>query len=118
MRVDGFPARAFHEDISVTGDGASFPPRATFCHKCNAKALVIMERCSACLSCRYSKCGWSPKCSQCPRAASKRSPGKRSAPGSLHPGTASSPGAAFEIRVGFTYSNLELHLPPFFDSSR
>jgi hypothetical protein len=45
------------EDIEVTGDGASFPPSATMCHKCNTKALVIMDGCATCLNCGYSKCG-------------------------------------------------------------
>ena len=48
---------ASHEDISVTGDGTSFPPRATLCHKCKTKALVIMDGCATCLNCGYSKCG-------------------------------------------------------------
>jgi hypothetical protein len=46
-----------HEDIEVTGDGASFPPSATMCHKCSTKALVIMDGCATCLNCGYSKCG-------------------------------------------------------------
>src|SRR3546814_18912493 len=45
------------EDISVTGDGASFPPSATMCHKCSAKSVVIMDGCATCLNCGYSKCG-------------------------------------------------------------
>jgi hypothetical protein len=45
------------EDIAVTGDGATFPPSATMCHKCNAKALVLMDGCATCLNCGYSKCG-------------------------------------------------------------
>jgi len=45
------------EDIAVTGDGASFPPSASMCHKCNTKALVIMDGCATCLNCGYSKCG-------------------------------------------------------------
>jgi len=45
------------EDIEVTGDGASFPPSATMCHKCSAKAVVIMDGCATCLNCGYSKCG-------------------------------------------------------------
>ncbi|KAF1717095.1 NrdJb [Pseudoxanthomonas yeongjuensis] len=48
---------ASHEDIAVTGDGTSFPPSATLCHKCNTKALVIMDGCATCLNCGYSKCG-------------------------------------------------------------
>ncbi|WP_454828828.1 TSCPD domain-containing protein [Pseudoxanthomonas wuyuanensis] len=45
------------EDIAITGDGTSFPPSATLCHKCNTKALVIMDGCATCLNCGYSKCG-------------------------------------------------------------
>lgn len=45
------------EDIAVTGEGASFPPSATLCHKCHTKALVIMDGCATCLNCGYSKCG-------------------------------------------------------------
>jgi len=46
-----------HEDIEVTGDGVSFPPSATMCHKCNNKSVVIMDGCATCLNCGYSKCG-------------------------------------------------------------
>lgn len=45
------------EDIEVTGEGATFPPSATMCHKCSTKALVIMDGCATCLNCGYSKCG-------------------------------------------------------------
>jgi hypothetical protein len=45
------------EVIEVTGEGASFPPSATMCHKCNTKAVVIMDGCATCLNCGYSKCG-------------------------------------------------------------
>ena len=38
-------------------DGASFPATATLCHKCNTKALVLMDGCQTCLNCGYSKCG-------------------------------------------------------------
>ena len=51
------PAPGAAEDIAVTGDGASFPPSATLCHKCSTKALVIMDGCATCLNCGYSKCG-------------------------------------------------------------
>jgi len=50
------PGRA-EEDVSVTGDGTSFPPSATMCHKCSTKAVVIMDGCATCLNCGYSKCG-------------------------------------------------------------
>ena len=45
------------EDVAVTGDGTSFPPSASMCHKCSTKALVIMDGCATCLNCGYSKCG-------------------------------------------------------------
>jgi len=45
------------ETIAVTGEGTSFPPSATMCHKCSTKALVIMDGCATCLNCGYSKCG-------------------------------------------------------------
>ena len=45
------------EDIAITGDGTSFPPSATLCHKCSTKALVVMDGCATCLNCGYSKCG-------------------------------------------------------------
>ena len=45
------------EDVAVTGDGASFPPSASMCHKCSTKAVVIMDGCATCLNCGYSKCG-------------------------------------------------------------
>lgn len=48
---------AHPEDIAITGDGASFPPSATMCHKCSTKALVLMDGCATCLNCGYSKCG-------------------------------------------------------------
>ena len=48
---------AANESVSVTGDGTSFPPTATMCHKCSTKALVLMDGCATCLNCGYSKCG-------------------------------------------------------------
>ena len=45
------------EDVAVTGEGTSFPPSASMCHKCSTKALVIMDGCATCLNCGYSKCG-------------------------------------------------------------
>ena len=47
----------YGESIAVTGEGASFPPSATMCHKCHNKAVVIMDGCATCLNCGYSKCG-------------------------------------------------------------
>ena len=41
---------------ATTGD-ASFPASASLCHKCNTKALVLMDGCQTCLNCGYSKCG-------------------------------------------------------------
>lgn len=51
------PATRDGHDIEVTGDGTSFPPSATMCHKCNNQAVVIMDGCATCLNCGYSKCG-------------------------------------------------------------
>ena len=34
-----------------------YPPAATLCHKCNTKAMVILDGCQTCLACGYSKCG-------------------------------------------------------------
>jgi hypothetical protein len=35
----------------------AFPPSASMCHKCNTKAVVLMDGCQTCLNCGYSKCG-------------------------------------------------------------
>jgi len=45
------------EDLRVSGEGASYPPSATLCHKCHTKAVVLLDGCATCLSCGYSKCG-------------------------------------------------------------
>jgi hypothetical protein len=45
------------DGITVTGEGTSFPPTATMCHKCSSKAVIIMDGCATCLNCGYSKCG-------------------------------------------------------------
>jgi len=55
--TDAAPASHHEEDIEVTGEGVSFPPSATMCHKCSTKAIVIMDGCATCLNCGYSKCG-------------------------------------------------------------
>jgi hypothetical protein len=47
-------------EAAATGgaaDAPMFPPSATLCHKCNTKALVLMDGCQTCLNCGYSKCG-------------------------------------------------------------
>ncbi|MEP6634718.1 MAG: NrdJb, partial [Luteimonas sp.] len=54
--ADAEPQGSF-EDIEITGDGVSFPPSATMCHKCNNKSVVLMDGCATCLNCGYSKCG-------------------------------------------------------------
>ena len=41
----------------VGADSGSFPASATVCHKCSTKSLVLMDGCSTCLNCGYSKCG-------------------------------------------------------------
>jgi len=45
------------ESASAPADAPMFPPSATLCHKCNTKALVLMDGCQTCLNCGYSKCG-------------------------------------------------------------
>jgi len=42
---------------AATADGASYPPGATLCGKCNTPAVVLMDGCATCLACGYSKCG-------------------------------------------------------------
>jgi hypothetical protein len=49
-------AGAASADAEV-GEGGSFPASASLCHKCNTKALVLMDGCQTCLNCGYSKCG-------------------------------------------------------------
>lgn len=44
-------------DDAPSTNSDSFPASATVCHKCSTKALVLMDGCSTCLSCGYSKCG-------------------------------------------------------------
>ncbi|RFF30937.1 NrdJb [Wenzhouxiangella sediminis] len=39
------------------GEEASYPASATLCHKCNTKAMVLLDGCQTCLACGYSKCG-------------------------------------------------------------
>jgi len=41
----------------VEAAASTFPAGATLCHKCNTKALVLMDGCQTCLNCGYSKCG-------------------------------------------------------------
>lgn len=38
------------------GDGSGFPPSATLCAKCHARAVVMADGCATCLSCGASKC--------------------------------------------------------------
>jgi hypothetical protein len=40
-----------------SADDAEYPVSATFCNKCNTKAVIVMDNCATCLSCGYSKCG-------------------------------------------------------------
>ncbi len=53
-RADASQSR---DDVSVTGEGTSFPPSATLCHKCSTKSVILMDGCATCLNCGYSKCG-------------------------------------------------------------
>jgi hypothetical protein len=36
---------------------ANYPASSTLCHKCNTKAMVLLDGCQTCLACGYSKCG-------------------------------------------------------------
>ena len=56
LAVDAGRASA-DEAASESGEGATFPPTASMCYKCNNKALVLMDGCQTCLNCGYSKCG-------------------------------------------------------------
>lgn len=49
--------RAQAQAVDVAASEASFPASASVCAKCSTKALVLMDGCSTCLSCGYSKCG-------------------------------------------------------------
>jgi len=55
--VEPRPQPGDAESVQVTGEGTSFPPSATLCHKCSAKAMIMMDGCATCLNCGYSKCG-------------------------------------------------------------
>jgi cytochrome c553 len=48
-------------DLATAGEEQSaapaFPPSATMCGKCHARAVVILDNCATCLNCGYSKCG-------------------------------------------------------------
>jgi hypothetical protein len=50
-------AEAEQIQTTTTEDNGNFPANATLCHKCNTKASVMLEGCSTCLNCGYSKCG-------------------------------------------------------------
>lgn len=38
-------------------EAGEYPPSATLCQKCMAKAVIIMDGCQTCLNCGDSKCG-------------------------------------------------------------
>ncbi|MGY6630646.1 MAG: TSCPD domain-containing protein [Wenzhouxiangella sp.] len=42
---------------NAAADDTSYPASATLCHKCNTKAMVLLDGCQTCLACGYSKCG-------------------------------------------------------------
>jgi len=44
-------------DEAAASDDNAYPASAQLCHKCNTKAVVVMDNCATCLSCGYSKCG-------------------------------------------------------------
>jgi hypothetical protein len=55
--ITGEMAGPFAEAVKPAEDAPLFPPSAMLCHKCNTKALVLMDGCQTCLNCGYSKCG-------------------------------------------------------------
>lgn len=44
-------------NVASAASQGDFPATASLCHKCNTKALVLMDGCQTCLNCGYSKCG-------------------------------------------------------------
>lgn len=44
-------------EIDSSADEEFFPSTANLCHKCHAKAVIIMDGCATCLNCGHSKCG-------------------------------------------------------------
>jgi hypothetical protein len=41
----------------AAAEPGSFPPGASYCGKCHATAVILMDGCATCLACGYSKCG-------------------------------------------------------------
>jgi len=50
-------AQAQTADPTETACDESYPDSAALCHKCNTKAMVLLDNCQTCLACGYSKCG-------------------------------------------------------------
>jgi hypothetical protein len=50
------PGSAAASATSIS-DETSYPESASLCHKCNTKAMVLLDGCQTCLACGYSKCG-------------------------------------------------------------
>jgi len=50
-------ANSVHLKDSEAGLDTGFPANATLCPKCSTKAVILMDGCSTCLNCGYSKCG-------------------------------------------------------------
>ena len=44
-------------EVSPADGEVSYPATASVCHKCNTKAMVVLDGCQTCLACGYSKCG-------------------------------------------------------------
>jgi hypothetical protein len=55
-RVAGEPVEGQLKSGEESKDNG-YPPGATMCHKCNTRAVIVMDGCQTCLSCGYSKCG-------------------------------------------------------------
>jgi len=57
MPLFGRPDNFSEVERESAMDEDAFPATANLCHKCHAKAVIIMDGCATCLNCGHSKCG-------------------------------------------------------------
>lgn len=50
------PATSYTNEEPPLPD-SDYPPNATVCPSCSAKAMVLLDGCATCLECTFSKCG-------------------------------------------------------------
>lgn len=55
--VDAASNANTQQNAGAANQGNNYPASATLCHKCNTKAVIVMDSCATCLACGYSKCG-------------------------------------------------------------